>query len=154
MSCLVQKVFQLIIIFPQNDMGNIFIKLIKSNTTTIINKPSHLVQLPATESTEIDLQRKQSNKKGFKERKKRRKNKVWYFGIICFDCCRTQKLVLQLLRSSKKLSIQNWINLSLQINLVELAYLLLERRPSQRCTTKKTKPPHPKSHTSSRIHSL
>lgn len=62
MSRFVQKVFQLIIIFPQNDMSNIFIKLIKSNTTTAINKPSHLVQLPATEATEIDLQREQSNK--------------------------------------------------------------------------------------------
>lgn len=57
MRCLVQKVFQLIIIFPYNDMSNIFIKLIKSNATTTINKPSHLVQLPATEATEIDLQR-------------------------------------------------------------------------------------------------
>lgn len=62
MSRLIQEVFQLIIIFLHNDMSNIFIKLIKSNATTTINKPSQLVQLPATEATEIDLQREQSNK--------------------------------------------------------------------------------------------
>lgn len=56
-------------------MGNIFIKLIKSNTSTTVDQPSQLVQLSATETTQINLQTEQSSKKRVCEKQKERKGK-------------------------------------------------------------------------------
>lgn len=42
-------------------------------------------------------------------------------------------------KQQKKLSIWNWIHLTLQINLAKHQYLLMEWTPSQSCTTWKQK---------------